>query len=473
MIAALSDSQDHDVGDGTTSVVLLTGQLLRQCTALLDTYGVHPCVLVRALSRVAARGVQHLPTLGVDCPEGSKFVESAALTALHSKIVGERTCGSVFARIALQSVACTAAPPGAAAARDCASALAQINVVRLRGGELRDSHVVSDGVVLLRNVSTVAAHASPQTRSAQMPRAAADARVCVLTGAQLFCTPGTGAAARRTFEPTPTLLVNRIVSAGATVVFCQDTVGEIPDAVLGLFAAAGVMVVPQLSEQEVRVVCGAVAAVPLTAVLDTDLAPCLGRARNVCERMVSDRVLLHVAGLPDSARVCTIVLRGPSDEIIAEAERALHDAQCVVHLLLASAPAVVVPGGGAVEAALSAFFGQLADPAQNLDAPLNPVELACASAWSRALEALPRLLVANAGLDPVNTTGQLLRHHRATAAAADPPARDRQLGVDLASGALVDMVAAGVVEPLRVKAAVLERATECVAMCLRIDEILL
>ncbi|MEM4644788.1 MAG: thermosome subunit beta, partial [Archaeoglobaceae archaeon] len=244
-------------------------------------------------------------------------------------------------------------------------------------------------------------------------------------------------------------MVDRIVKAGANVVFCQKGIDDLAQYYL---AKAGILAVRRVKQSDIEKLAKATGAKILTDLRDISPSD-LGEAELVEERKVGDEKMVFVEGCKNP-RAVTILVRGGSEHVVDEVERSLNDAIKVTKAALESGK--VVAGGGAPEMELSLKLKQWAPS-------IGGREQLAIEAFAEALEIIPRTLAENAGIDPIDVIVNLRSAHEKG---------QKYAGVDVDTGKVVDMKERGVIEPLRVKTQAIQSATEVAVMILRVDDVI-
>lgn len=257
--------------------------------------------------------------------------------------------------------------------------------------------------------------------------------------------------------------VQKILGAGANVVL---TTGGIDDLCLKYFVEAGAMAARRCKKEDLKRIAKATgASVVLTLANlegeETFDSSLLGQADEVVQERVCDDELILVKG-PKSHSAASLILRGANDFMVDEMERSVHDALCVVKRVLESH--LVVPGGGAVETALSVYL-------ENFARTLKTREQTAVGEFSQSLLVIPKTLAVNAAQDSTDLVAQLRAFH--SASQTDPSKADlKWVGLDLINGAVRDNKKAGVLEPAVSKIKSLKFATEAAITILRIDDMI-
>lgn len=439
MMVEVAKTQDAEVGDGTTTSVVIAAELLKNAEALL-TQSVHPTVIAEGYQMAAEKALAILDGVSITIkPTDTAMLKKIAETALTGKNAeGQREwlCG-----IIVKAVTSVTDPDGKAD-------LAHINVEKKVGGSVDDSALI-EGMVIDKE------RANPN-----MPKSVKDAKILILNAALEFkktevnakiniSTPGQAQAFLDEEEHMVRAMVDKVTKSGATVLFCQKGIDDVS---LHYLAKAGILAARRVKKSDAENLARATGATVVNSI-DTITSNDLGYAGLVEERKVSGDEMIYVSKCKNPKAV-SIVVRGGTEHVVDELERAIHDALMVVSVVIDGKK--IVAGGGAPETELSL---QLREYAATVG---GRVQLAI-EAFAAAMEIIPRTLAENAGLDAIN----MLVDMRAAHAAGK-----KNFGVDTETKKPADMLKAGVVEPLRVKTQAISSATEASVLILRIDDII-
>uniref|UniRef100_A0A7R9V3D1 T-complex protein 1 subunit alpha n=1 Tax=Chlamydomonas euryale TaxID=1486919 RepID=A0A7R9V3D1_9CHLO len=459
ILVELAELQDAEVGDGTTSVVILAAELLKRANELVKNQ-IHPTNIMsgyRLAMREACKFIDEHMAMRVD-KLGKDALINCAKTAMSSKIVGSDD--DFFAQLvveAIQSVKTedvfTGKPKYPVKA---------INVLKAHGKSARDSCLLNGYALNLG-------------RAAQgMPKSVKNAKVACLDmnlqktrmmmGVQVLVTdPKELEKIReREFDITKER-IQKMLDAGANVVL---TTKGIDDMALKYFVEAGVIACRRVPKDDLKRIARATGAQVLVALADMDgnetFDPAtLGTAEEVCEERVADDNMVMIKG-SKFTRATTLLLRGANDYMLDEMDRALHDALCVIKRVLESN--TVVAGGGAVEAALSVFL-------ENFATTLGSREQLAIGEFASAALVLPKTLAVNAAKDATELIAALRAFHYKAQTSADAKGF-AQMGLDLVEGKVRNNVEAGVLEPAMSKVKMIQFATEAAITILRIDDLI-
>jgi archaeal chaperonin len=442
MLVEVSKTTDNEVGDGTTSAVVLAGALLENAEDLIKK-NVHPTIIVDGFLKAQEKALELLKGLAVKVePDDRKTLTRIAETSMQTKLVSDisKELASVVVNGMLQ----------VAEKKEDGTYKVDIDNIKVEkkaGGSSDDTRLVS-GIILDKEV----VHAG-------MPKQVENAKIAlVLSPLEIEKTEFS--AEIRINNPTQmksfleeenTLLkemVNKVANAGATVLLCQK---GIDDAAQSFLAAKGILAVRRVKESDMTRLAKATGAREVTN-LDDLSSKDLGFAKLVEERKVETDKWVFIEGCKNPQAV-TILVRGGSQRVVDEAERSLHDAIMVVKDVLEE-PAIVA-GGGAPEA-------EIASKLRTFASKLPGREQLAVMKYADALEVIPLTLAENAGMSPLDTQVELRSKHDQGKTWA---------GVNARTGKVADMMSE-VIEPLAVKEEIIRAATEASCMILRVDDVL-
>lgn len=456
VLVELADRQDHEVGDGTTSVVILAAELLKRGLQLVKRK-IHPTTVIsgyRLAMKEAIKFIKKHMVLNTS-DLGTIVVKQAAMTSMSSKIIGVDS--SFFADICVKAANLAKKTMSDGKVKYLIN---NINVVKCHGKSSLESHVV-DGFAL------------QMMRSAQgMPLTVKNCKVACLgfdlrqyqlkMGVQVLVKNVKELEKIKQREKDITRdRIMKLIGAGANVIM---TTGGIDDLNAKYLIENGVMGLRRVPRRDLRRIATATGATILPNLADLDggesvEASSLGSAAEVAEETLGDQQFVFVRGAANTG-AASVILRGANEFMLDEVDRSLHDALMVVKRTLESKK--VVPGGGSVESACHI----------HLDAFSNQVgtrEQLAIQEFANALLVIPRTLIVNAAKDAAELVSQLISKH--TVAQTVKGKEDlRFLGLDLVEGSVVDNVKRGVLEPALSKVKSLRFATEAAITILRIDD---
>ncbi|MEM2464176.1 MAG: thermosome subunit beta [Candidatus Bathyarchaeia archaeon] len=443
MMVEVAKAQDNMVGDGTTTVVVLAGELLKKAEELLDQ-NVHPTVIVSGFRRAVQKAIEILDNIGIPVNiDDRETMKKVAITSMGSKAVG--IAREYFAEIAIDAVKQIAEKRGDKWIAD----IDNIQIIKKEGESLRDTQLVK-GIILDKEV----VHAG-------MPKRVEKAKIALLN-CPLEIEKTEISAEIRIRDPlqmkaflekeTEMLksMVEKIAMAGANVVICQKGIDDMAQHFL---AKEGILAVRRAKESDMEKLARATGGRIVTNL--EDLKPeDLGYAELVEERKIGEDKMVFIEGCKDPRSV-SIIIRAGLERMVEEAERAMHDALSVVSDVIERPK--IVPGGGAIET-------ELAKELRKYAAQIGGREQLAIESFAEALEIIPKTLAENAGLEPIDIMVELKAAHEKPDGFA--------YGVDVFSGKVVNMLEKGVIEPLIVKEQAIKSAAEVASMILRIDDVI-
>lgn len=441
MIIEVAKTQEQHCYDGTTSAVVLSGELLKRSEDLIEQ-NVHPTVICEGFRLAAEKAVELLENHGIATHNDDAVLTEVAKTALTGKSAG--AVKSFMADICVRSVNAVGVIEGEERMVD----LSDIKVEKRQGGSIKDSTLI-DGILLDKERvhagmprSVTDAHIALVNSAIEVKKTEVDAKIQITDPSQL-------ALFLEEEENYIRGLVEKIQAAGATVLVCQKGIDELAQHYM---AKAGIFAVRRAKKSDMEALSKATSGRIVTN-LDDLSADDLGHAAKVEERKIGESDMTFITGCPEAKSV-SVLLRGGTEHVVDEIRRAFDDAVGVVSV--AWEDGAVLTGGGSVLAALSRDLRTYAET-------VGGREQMAIEAFASALEIIPRTLAENAGLDPVTTLIELRKAH------ADGHSH---AGINVYEGGVVDMKAANVVEPMRVVEQAIQSATETAIMILRIDDVI-
>jgi archaeal chaperonin len=444
MMVEIARTQDEECGDGTTSAVIIAGELLKRAEALLDQ-NLHPTVITNGfrLARKQANKVLRDMAQKVS-PGQTDVLKRVAVTSINSKSVAPYKDKIAEAAVgAIQAVAETRGSRN----------FADINNIKI---EAKPGRAVTDleyleGIILDR-----------QRLNQRMPRRVERADIALIdcpleikkidNQARIeIRDPEQLKEFMKEEQRTLKGMVEKLVDVGARVLFCQKGIDDLVEHYL---TKAQVLAVKRIPMNEMEMLARATGG-KIVSDLDDLEKSSLGRAGVVEERKIGDYYLTFVSGCKDS-RAVSILLRGGTEQVVEETARSLEDALKVVSLAMDEG--MVLPGGGAPEIEVALRLREYA-------ATVGGREQLAVEAFAEAVEVIPWTLAENAGLDSLDILMKLR---------SDPVKgkRNKTLGLDIPSGKIKDMSLTKVLEPLKVKQQALDLATEVASLILRIDDMI-
>ena len=442
MMVEVAKTQDEEVGDGTTTAVVLAGELLNKAEDLLDQ-NIHPTIIVSGYRKAVEKALEVLRKIGMPVDiEDRDTLKKVALTSMGSKAV--KAAYEHLAEIAIDAVKQIVEERGGKRVAD----IDNIQIMKKEGKSLFDTELVK-GIILDKEV----VHPG-------MPKRVEDAKIALLNlalevektefDAKINIeTPEQMEAFLKEEENMLREMVDKIKSAGANVVLCQK---GIDDMAQHFMAKRGILAVRRVKKSDMEKLAKATGG-RIVVNID-DLTPeDLGEAGLVEERKIGDDKMVFIEKCKNPKAVA-IFIRGGTERLVDEAERSIHDALCVVRDVVQEPK--VLAGGGSPEI-------EVAKALREYSESLAGKEQLAVQAYAEAIEAVPITLAENAGLDPIDIISELRARHEKG---------ELWAGIDVLEGDVKDMRELEVYEPLAVKKQIIKSATEAASMILKIDDVI-
>jgi len=442
MMVEVAKTQDNEVGDGTTTAVIICGALLNKAEELINK-NVHPTIIIDGYKKASERTLKILEKIAISVDMSLQgYLKKAAMTSMASKLVAEHR--EYLADLAVTAVLQVAEKEVGKYKAD----IDDIKVEKKPGESVRDTKLIN-GIVLDKEV----AHSGMPKRmenpkialldsALEIEKTEFDAKINIESPEQMD-------AFLKQEETMLRGMVDKITATGAKVVLCQK---GIDDMVQHFLSRKGILAVRRIKKSDMEKLSKATGGKIITNLDDVNPTD-MGYASLVEERKIGDDKMTFVEGCKNP-RAVTILIRGGTERIVDEAERSLHDALCVVRDIVEEPK--VVAGGGAPELEVSRGLKKYAGT-------LPGREQLAVECFAEALEAVPLTLTENAGLDPIDILSELRAKHEKG---------ETWTGIEVHSGKVQDMTQAGVFEPLAVKKQIIKSATEAASMILKIDDVI-
>jgi len=441
MIIEVAKTQEQHCYDGTTTAVILSGELLKKSEDLIEQ-NVHPTVICEGFRLAAEKACELLEVHGISTENDTDILNEVAKTALTGKSAG--AVKSFMADICVRSVQAVGVVEDGERLVD----IKDIKVEKRQGGSIRDSSLI-DGIIL-----------DKERVHAGMPRLVQQGKIALINSAVevkktevdakiQITDPNQLALFLEEEEQYIRNLVDAIESSGANVLICQKGIDELAQHYL---AKKGIFAIRRAKKSDMEALSKATGAQIITNI--EDISPeDLGNAARIEEKKIGESDMTFITGCPEAKSV-SVLLRGGTEHVVDEIRRAFDDAVGVVSV--AWEDGAVLTGGGSVLASISRELRSYAET-------IGGREQMAIEAFSGALEIIPRTLAENAGLDPVTTIIELRKAH------ADG---QQFAGINVYDGGVANMKDANVLEPLRVVEQAIQSATETAIMILRIDDVI-
>ncbi|KAH1225257.1 T-complex protein 1 subunit beta [Glycine max] len=435
----ISKVQDDEVGDGTTSVVVLAGELLREAEKLVAAK-IHPMTIISGFRMAAECARNALLEKVVDNKADSEKFRSdllnIAMTTLSSKILSQDK--DHFAKLAVDAVMRLKGSTN----------LESIQIIKKPGGSLMDSFL-DEGFILDKKIG-IGQPKRIENAKILVANTAMDTDKVKIYGARVRVDSMARVAQIETAEKEKMReKVQKIIGHGINCFVNRQLIYNFPEE---LFADAGILAIEHADFDGIERLA-LVTGGEIASTFDNPESVKLGHCDLIEEIMIGEDKLIHFSGVA-MGQACTIVLRGASHHVLDEAERSLHDALCVLSQTVNDSR--VLLGGGWPEMVMAKEVDALAKK--------TPGKKSLAiEAFSRALLAIPTIIADNAGLDSAELISQLRAEHQKEGCTS---------GIDVISGSVGDMAERGISEAFKVKQAVLLSSTEAAEMILRVDEII-
>src|SRR2546425_2807112 len=443
MLVEFAKTQDSEVGDGTTTAVVLAGELLAGAEALLDK-DIHPNVIIDGYRDAAEKAQEILDKIAVNIkPDDQAQLRQIANTSLNTKgMFGSQTR---FAELAVDAVRQVMEKRDGKVTAD----IDLVKVMKKHGRSLDETELVN-GIIIDKEV----AHA-------EMPKTVTDGGIALLNAKLEIEKTETDAKININKPEDMYLFIEEeekllrkmaedVAKTGAKILFTEKGVD---DQVLSQLAQKGILTVKNVSSGDMEKLAKATGG-SVVGILKDLTKESLGQAKVVEEVKVGDDKLVYVRECKNP-KALTIVICGGSEHVVDEAERSLHDAICVVRNAVEDGK--ILAGGGAPEA-------ELAKRLKDYAVKVGGREQLAVRAFAEAFEAIPVAIAQNAGIDPIDIMVELRAKHNNL--------QNLWYGVNISTGTTADMWKMKIVEPLRVKKQVIKSAVEAVTMILRVDDVI-
>jgi thermosome len=444
MMVEVAKTQDSEVGDGTTTSVILAGELLKRAEKLLQQK-IHPTVITEGFRKAADKAVEILDSISIKSGiEDYDGLKNSAMTCMSSKIVSESK--EMLAELCIEAIKAVAEKDENGKWK---ADIEKVQIQKKEGESIDDTHLIK-GIILDKEVV-----------SPSMPKSVKDAKILLLQSAVeiektefdsklQITSPDQIQQFLDEEEKMLRTMAEKIKNSGANVLICQKGIDDMAQHFL---SKAGILAIRRVKKSDIEKLAKATGGAIFTNL--NDVTPDkLGYAGLVEERKIMNDSWTFIEECKDPKSV-VILIRGGTELIIDEVERAIHDTLCVVRDVVEDEK--IVGGGGAPEIETAI---QLRKYAQTLGGR----EQLAVEVFADSLDIVPKTLAENAGLDQIEVLMKLRASHQAG---------NKFAGHDLDTGEVVDnMMSIGVVEPTIVKIQAIKSSTEAASMILRIDDVI-
>ena len=442
MIVEVAKSQDEECGDGTTSAVILTGELLKYAGDLIEQ-NIHPTVITRGYKLASEKAIEVLNKMAMPIKAGDKkTLKDIAMTSMASK--GASSSKEVLADVVVEAVTSVAEKRDGKTYVD----MDNIQIQKKQGGGIADTETIK-GIILdkervhegmpthVKNAKIALVNAALEVKKTEV-----DARIQINDPTQLqaFLDEEEGMLRK---------MADKVKKSGANVLVSQKGIDDLAQHFL---SKAGVYAVRRAKKSDMEKLSKATGAT-IVANLDDLSSKDLGQAGNVEEVKIGDDKMTFITDCKNPKAV-SILIRGSTEHVVDELERGMHDALFVVKVALEDGK--MTPGGGAAAT-------QIAMQLREYAPSVGGREQMAIEAFADAIEVVPKTLSENAGMDPIDMMIEMRRLHKKG---------NKYAGIDVLNGKVGDMVKGKVIEPLRVSLQEILSSTEAAAMILRIDDII-
>ncbi|MEM0466774.1 MAG: thermosome subunit beta [Candidatus Thermoplasmatota archaeon] len=443
MIVEVAKSQDEECGDGTTTAVILTGELLKSAADLLDQ-NIHPTVICGGYRLAAEKAIETLNKLAIPIKaDDKKTLKNIAMTSIASK--GASSARELLADIVVESV--TSVVEKDSSGKNVVD-LDNIQIQKKQGGSIQDTEIIK-GIIL--DKERVHEGMEKQVKNAkialvdvalEVKKTEVDAKIEINDPTQLQ-------AFLDEEESMLRKMVEKVKKSGANVLICQKGIDDLAQHFL---AKEGIYAVRRAKKSDMEKLAKATGA-RIVAKLDDLTAKDLGNAGLVEEKKIGDDKMTFVTDCKNPKAV-SILIRGGTEHIVDELERALHDALSVVKVAIEDGK--MTTGGGSAATAIAMALRDYAPS-------VGGREQMAIEAFANAVEIVPKTLAENAGLDPIDMMLEIRREHKKG---------NKYAGIDVINGKVGDMLKLNVIEPLRVSVNEIKTSSETATMILRIDDVI-
>ena len=443
MLVEVAKTQDEECGDGTTTAVILAGELLKKSEGMIES-NIHPTIIAGGFRLAANKAREVLDKIAQKVSiKDRKTLHNIATTAMISKSAS--THRDLLADVAVDAVISVAEEHSKGKYRVDTD---DIQVIKKQGGSVTDTEMIHGIIIDKEVVHTGMPKSVKNARIAlidsalEVKKTEVDAKIEITDPSQLN-------AFLQEEENMLKGMVQTIKKSGANVVFCQKGIDDLAQHFL---AKEGIYVVRRVKKSDMEKLSKSTGGTIITK-LDELVKGDLGAAKSVRQEKIGDDDMTFVTGCK-SPKAVSILIRGGTEHVVDELDRSLEDALSVVAVAIEDGR--IVTGGGSAASEIALKLREYASS-------VGGREQIAIDAFAEAMEVIPRTLAENAGLDPIDTLIDLRKAHKKG---------KKHAGVNVVSGGLLDMKRNNVLEPIRVGTQAIESATDAAVMVLRIDDVI-
>jgi len=442
MLVEVAKTQDNEVGDGTTSAVIVAGELLNRAEELIDK-NVHPTIIIDGYRKAAEKALEVLEKIAIKVdPENAEALKRVAMTSMAGKLVADSR--EFLADLAVKGMLEVAEKDG----KNWKVDVDDVRIEKKTGESLSETKLIS-GIVLDKEI----VHSGMPKRVEKAKIALIDASLEIekteFDSKINIETPDQIEAFLNQEEAMLKDMADKIAKSGANVVICQKGIDDMAQHFL---AKKGVIAIRRAKKSDMEKLAKATGGKIVTKI-DSITSGDLGYAALVEERKIGDDKMTFIEGCKNPQAV-TLLIRGATERLTAETERSLHDALCVIRDTIVEPK--IVAGGAAPEIEMASVIRKYAET-------LPGKEQLAVMVFAEALETIAVALTQNAGLEPIDVISELRSKHEQG---------EIWYGIEAREGKTQDMLRIGVLEPITVKKQIIKSATEAATMILKIDDVI-
>ncbi len=442
MIIEVAKTQEEEIGDGTTTAVIVAGELLKNAEALLDK-NIHPTIIAKGYKMAEEKAIEILNNIGKSVTEHDEdLLKKVASTALIGK--GAEANMDILSDIAVKAVKKVIEKEDGVFEFN----KEHIKIEKKTGGSVNDSELI-DGIVIEKEVVHSAMSKKTENAKIALIDCAIEIKNTEMDAKIQITDPSQMQSFLQQEENMLKNMVEQIANSKANVIFCQKGIDDLAQHFL---AKKGIVAFRRVKKSDMSALSRATGAKIISRLSDISESD-LGFSGLVEEKKIGDEEMTFITGC-QNPKSMTIIVRGGTEHIVDEVKRALSDAIGDVAIALKSGK--VVAGAGAPEIEVSKRLKKFAET-------LSGREQLAVLAFAESLEIIPRTLAENAGLDPIDILTELNASHEAN---------NTWAGVNVFNGKIIDSWEAGILEPLKIKTQAISSASEVTRMILRIDDVI-